>query len=346
MTHFIMPLKPVGLLRCWRGGRSGFTLVELLVVIAIIGTLIGLLLPAVQVARESARRTACMNKFKQIGLALWSHHDVNECFPMGADLGGGESRDLADQENIGGASRRSGLVTLLPYIEQGVIWQTYVTSMASSGTRLAPDGFSRVYWSTPETWEILAGTRYGNMVVSDYVCPSERNQKNPKTCTSGGQTFTIATTNYGLVFGQSMNDAFFKNSKAIFAMMKRTRIREVLDGTSKTMAMAELIVGSKNDIRGQYNHASVGSSVITTHATPNTSSADKLIVCESDASQNLPCQTEGTWNSTTAAARSSHPNGVSMLLADGAVRFVGNNVDLQLWQNLGNRADGNVVGDY
>ncbi|MFM8706764.1 MAG: DUF1559 domain-containing protein, partial [Planctomycetia bacterium] len=89
-----------------------------------------------------------------------------------------------------------------------------------------------------------------------------------------------------------------------------------------------------------------GSSVITTHATPNTSSADKLIICVSDAAQNLPCQTEGTWNSTTAAARSTHGDGVNILLADGAVRFVDNNVDLQLWQNLGNRADGQTVGDY
>lgn len=187
---------------------------------------------------------------------------------------------------------------------------------------------------------------YGNRVVSDYVCPSERNQRNPKTSTGWGQTFTIATTSYGLVFGQTVNDATFANSKAIFAMMKRTRIREVLDGTSKTMAMAELIVGSKNDLRGQYNHASVGSSVITTHATPNSSSADKLIICDSDASQNLPCVAEGSWNSTTAAARSTHGDGVSILLADGAVRFVDNNVDLVLWQNLGNRNDGQTVGDY
>ena len=328
-------------------GPPAFTLVELLVVIAIIGTLVGLLLPAVQAAREAARLSSCTNKLKQIGLALANHHDALQCFPMGADLGGGTSNDRADNTDLGSPSRRSGLVTLLPYIEQGVIWQKYVTAMASSPTRLAPDGFSRVYWATPDSYEILAGTRYGNMVVSDYVCPSERNQKNPKTSTGWGQTFTIATTNYGLVFGQTVNDATFQNSKAIFAMMKRTRIREVLDGTSKTMAMAELIVGSKSgDLRGQYNHASVGSSVITTHATPNSSSADKLILCDSDASQNLPCVSEGTWNNTLAAARSTHAVGVNILLTDGAVRFVDNNVDTQLWQNLGNRADGQIVGDY
>ena len=123
-------------------------------------------------------------------------------------------------------------------------------------------------------------------------------------------------------------------------------LREVLDGTSKTMAMAELIVGSKNDLRGQYNHATVGSSVITTQDTPNSSSNDKLIICVNDAAQNLPCQTESTWNSTTAASRSMHPGGVNILLADGAVRFVDNNVGTVLWQNLGNRKDGQVVGDY
>ena len=330
-------------------GRSGFTLVELLVVIAIIGTLVGLLLPAVQAAREAARRTACQNKFKQIGLALANHHDVNDCFPMGVDLGVWSTKDGGDVTDLGADSRRSGLVTLLPYIEQDQIWQKYLTRVAGLATWLAPDGFSRVY-SNPSPYpsvgyEITKGTAYGNMVVSDYVCPSERNRSNPKTCTSGG-TFTIATTNYGLVFGKTVNDATFTNSQAIFAMMKRTRMREVLDGTSKTMAMAELIVGSKNDLRGQYNHATVGSSVITTQDTPNSSSNDKLIICVNDAAQNLPCQTESTWNSTTAASRSMHPGGVNILLADGAVRFVDNNVGTVLWQNLGNRKDGQVVGDY
>lgn len=326
-----------------KGYSAAFTIVELLVVIAIIGVLVGLLLPAVQAARESARRSACINKFKQIGLALASYHDVHDCFPMGVMGANTETGTVGN--NLGYGWRTSALVWLLPHLEQDGIFQLFNTDYKARTKRRGPDN-STIAWVS-NSYEIQRGSTYGERVIPDYICPSEPNRRNPRTY----QTFTIATTNYGLIVGQEVRDMYFDgltytNPKAMFALCKRMRIREVVDGTSKTMAMAEMIVGEQNEIRGQYNHGTTGSSTLTVHAGPNSSTADQLLVCDSAAARNLPCTTTSDWEASTCAARSSHPNGVNVLLVDGAVRFVGNNVNIDTWRNLGFRADGNVVGDY
>ena len=326
------------------GGRNGFTLVELLVVIAIIGTLVGLLLPAVQAARESARRSACMNKFKQIGLAMANYHDANNCFPMGIEAAWPTSllpqADFAVSNDILYGPRRSALVLLLPFIEQSTTYNSYLQSRKGQATRRGPDG-SPVDNKAANNYEVLM--TYGSVVVPDFACPSDAGAKNPKTYTS----FTVATTNYGLVIGRSVPDAYYATASAMFAILKRTRLREVTDGTSKTMSMAEILVGARNDVRGQYTNGMVSSSLLTTNVGPNSSVADRLVVCDSDAAGNLPCVTESTASSYTCAARSRHPGGVNVLMVDGSVRLVDDNVDtVSIWPNLGNRADGNVVGDF
>ena len=336
--------------RCGDGrcrGRSGFTLVELLVVIAIIGTLVGLLLPAVQAAREAARRSQCQNNFKQIGVALANHHDAQKCFPMG--VMSAEAATGTVGNNVAYGWRTSGQVWLLQYLEQNRIFQLFYDHYKSSRQkRTGPDGSTITYTSTNGPWELQLGSTYANLPIPDYVCPSERNQNNPKTYAG----FTLATTNYGRVIGEKTSDMYFDgvtytNPTAMFALNKRMSIKECLDGTSKTMAMAEIIVGSRGDLRGWYMDGHVEASSVTVHAGPNSSVLDKLRYCDTSPSQNLPCVTVGDYTQdSTNAARSSHPGGVNILLVDGAVRFVGNNVDSTTWKNLGLRADGQVLGDY
>jgi prepilin-type N-terminal cleavage/methylation domain-containing protein/prepilin-type processing-associated H-X9-DG protein len=334
-----------------RSHQNGFTLVELLVVIAIIGTLVGLLLPAVQAAREASRLSACQNKFKQIGLALSNHESAQRCFPMGIETswpGGGPLVDYAVLDDMTAGSRRTAQVLLLPYMEQAAVWNAYLSSRSGKATRLGPDG-SPVQKDPANNANYEWRQAYVSTAIPDFVCPSERQSQNPKRIPVGGTSYNCAFTNYSLVIGRSVSDAFYSNSRAMFAMLKRTRLRDVTDGTSKTMAMAEILVGPRADGRGWYMDGAPSGGTLTTHAGPNSSTADRLWGCDSSDRENLPCVPESTVNNLTAASRSNHANGVNILLADGAVRFVDNNVDATaggVWENLGYRADGKVVGDY
>ena len=334
-----------------RPRNAGFTLVELLAVIAIIGTLVGLLLPAVQAAREASRLSACQNKFKQIGLALSNHESAQRCFPMGIETAWWTTFPVPNFEvvdDIIRGPRRTALPLLLPFLEENQVYQAYLASRSGRRTRLGPDGSPVNDQNTGNVgWEYLQ--TYATSPIAGFVCPSERQTQNPKRIPVGGTSYNVAFTNYSLVIGRSVSDAFYSNSRAMFAMLKRTRLREVTDGMSKTMAMAEILVGPRADGRGWYMDGAPSGGTLTTHAGPNSSTADRLWGCDSSDRENLPCVVESTINNLTAASRSNHANGVNILLADGAVRFVDNNVDATaggVWENLGYRADGKVVGDY
>ncbi|TWT66064.1 DUF1559 domain-containing protein [Allorhodopirellula solitaria] len=213
--------------------RPAFTLVELLVVIAIIGVLVGLLLPAVQAAREAARRMSCSNNFKQIGLGLHNYHAAYNSFPSG---GYGPSRSNC---------RLSPLVGLLPFIEQQALWDMISNPLVAQAgeTPSAPSLTlgGQAAWPPfgPSTHQDLNDYRPWRTQVKGYRCPSDPGKP------SGG----AAVTNYAYSLGDSIKRIFYRQDNAyrdpgatrgVFERQKFQGFRDILDGSSNTIAMAEI----------------------------------------------------------------------------------------------------------
>ncbi|MDB5338246.1 MAG: xcpT 26 [Planctomycetaceae bacterium] len=303
--------------------KSGFTLIELLVVIAIIAVLIALLLPAVQQAREAARRSQCKNNMKQLGLALHSYHEALGVFPPAMITTTGNMIDVP---------RRAGLVHLLPYLDQANLYN--LVNFNTGGY-----DFQQAYAARP---------------VIALLCPSDGQADNPK---SGSGAGTCAATNYGLMVGQNLGDAKPANAPAAFANNKKISLRDFTDGSSNVILMAEQLVGLNKDVRGWYVNGNNASALVCTQTTPNSTAPDVLypdpaFCVDNDGVtdvplKNLPCDV-GSSNSDThySASRSRHVGGVHFLLGDGSVRFGSSNIDITVWRRLGTKADGAVVGEF
>ena len=221
-----------------RRARRGFTLVELLVVIAIIGTLVGLLLPAVQIAREAARNSQCQNNLKQWAIAMHNHHDAIRSLPYGASRGNPPgSEKITDSQS----ASRSFVVSLWPYIEQFELFnqwnpaQAYTGSTAFVAGRLTNRQLAAVavpLYSCPSdrpngknAWSLNEGSRLGNYVPS----------YGPAICTNGTRNAP-----FGWSESPSGSTAFSKY------VPYRSGPMDMTDGTSKTLLMAEYIVKPKD----------------------------------------------------------------------------------------------------
>ena len=326
----------------------GFTLVELLVVIAIIGILVALLLPAVQAAREAARRVSCTNNMKQIGLAMLNHENVRQEFPIGT-MGWGKKP--------GGAwLGHTALFQLLRFLEEGTLHDLY---------------------DLDERW-VAAPTRslHGKQILT-YQCPSD--DAAGRTLGQFGQLFPRSS--YGVCFGwdrdgegptgmslslwpegnpfpQSSGSRGLPKSKfdnrGPFLIQYPRQIREFTDGASSTAIVSEQIAGADDDVaggsvdfRGVWAHPYIGQSYTHYH-TPNSSAPDELIdpYCGSDSSPQSPCVGIGTGSEAVrrevVTARSLHPGGVNVVFADGHIDFYGDEVDLVLWRGLATIGDGEI----
>jgi prepilin-type N-terminal cleavage/methylation domain-containing protein/prepilin-type processing-associated H-X9-DG protein len=333
--------------------RRAFTLIELLVVIAIIGVLIALLLPAVQAAREAARRAQCINNLKQIGLALHNYHSTHGSFPMG---GSRQMCDLAKDPPSYEWNNWSAQTLLLPYLEQMPLYSA--------------TNFDWAPLYDPECPHSNSNTTVFNSRVAPFLCPSD------------GDAGNVRINSYHGSFGSTTYT--WTDSSGLFALLTAYGMNSIRDGTSSTVAFSEAIVGStntldnsdkRNSVQGvnppagaeqlnAFNNVSAvmaglqacndtwltsppgdnfantrgdrwgwgttGNAMFNTVVPPN-SQQYPWSACRFGCAG---CNTDAT-NYTNAT--SFHPGGVNVCMADGSVRFIKDSINMQVWWSLGTR---------
>ena len=328
-----------------KSSRRGFTLVELLVVIAIIGILIALLLPAVQMAREAARRISCGNNLKQYGIALHLYHDANQMFPPGG------SYNTALPGGWGGQQAPSigWQVRVLPYMEQGPLYERL--NMLAVQAWLTP---------IPQEGQLIEARR---IQVPYAMCPSDPrdpvrgawaqasycgNLGSQLTPSASGSCNTFYTQNVHWMPGGNAGHGNTKDVNAANGMFTRLgmeiRMASVTDGTSNTFMVGEVLMDCTDHSSGWWNYNGGGNAHSSTSAPLNT-----MTTCarnEAEALErgylNPQCWRKNNWNYSWGF-RSQHPTGAQFVFADGSVHFIGQTIRYDTYQYLGSRNDGRVV---
>lgn len=294
--------------------QRGFTLIELLVVIAIIAVLIALLLPAVQQAREAARRSQCKNNLKQLGLAMHNYHDTANRFPLNSSYTGGIA-----------VNNRSGYVGMLPYLDQAPIYN--MMNMSVSGI-VAPN---------------LAFTQ---QILVAAICPSDPDgQKTTLLGQDAGTSTAMAISDYAFCLGDYTNatsttagstqtpqyaNGVTSSGRGMFSRGNWScKIADITDGTTNTIAMGECI-GAWCGWQVGWGFQSFGT---TAHAINylNATLKNSAAVGNHDA---------------CIGFRSQHVGGAHFLLGDGSVRFISENISGATYSALASRAGGEVVGEF
>lgn len=331
--------------------RTGFTLIELLVVIGIIAILISLLLPAVQQAREAARRTQCKNNLRQIGLAIHNYIDVGNSLPPSACID--PSITATGNNGSWGVHGR-----ILPFLDQGNLYNAVDLTTA---------------------WDFQAAI--DGLKIPVYSCPSD-----PLADTSrdpGSGKVTLYPTTYGFNFGtwfvydpatgEGGDGAFFPNA--------RLRIASFTDGTSNTLLTSEVKAWTpyrrnggpvttaipagvteaesaiasgaqfKNTGHTEWPDGRVHHHGFTTTMTPNTNTTcsdgtSTFEECDFNSWQEGRDGLSGSPSYAIITSRSHHVGTVQVGLADGSCRAVSENIDLDVWRSLGTRAGGEIVGEF
>jgi prepilin-type N-terminal cleavage/methylation domain-containing protein len=341
--------------------RPAFTLIELLVVIAIIAILIALLLPAVQQAREAARRTQCKNNLHQIGLAIHNYHDVYNAVPL--SVGWNTSPNGMTDRNVRGAW--SDKVFLLPYLDQAPIYNT----MSLNGYPFSATG----WWSAE-----LAAESPQNRILSVrlpvFNCPSQ-----PYTTGGGAGNHTYSVNNGVEPVGTNGAATVEHNGHAYYTEWANNntdavvRFGDFIDGLSNTAAYSEFVIDPVHYVPKAAMH---GDNVPCVSSTPRNcrdlcvarTQADRIRNGERGSSwswsvafvggaythtmlpNDKPCMRPDNttdWNGTSLfSASSEHTGGVHVLMGDGRVIFVGQNIDYNTWVGIGTRNRGETLGEY
>ena len=335
------------------GSRSlhGFTLVELLVVIAIIAILVVMLLPAVQAAREAARRPQCANNMKQVGVAMLNHHDAQGLFPSGT------SGTEVTHTNVW--SGWTGLVQILPFIEENNLADEIDYTDDFMG-----------YHGSPVNRVVFAKQ------MPTYQCPSDDTSGRVRQLEDYGFSHPISRSNVVLNFGMGdpaspglgfLWNCNFPNSPqnstppeeetengGPFRFHFGRKIREFQDGTSKTVIVSEVLAGRLDQIgeprnyRGAWSFPFFGAQYQHVN-TPNSSAPDHMRYC-GDTTAEPNCvndETEPARGLCTGhiAARSEHPGGVNALRCDGSVAFYENEIDAAIWRALASIDGGEEISN-
>jgi prepilin-type N-terminal cleavage/methylation domain-containing protein/prepilin-type processing-associated H-X9-DG protein len=323
--------------------RTGFTLIELLVVIAIIGVLIALLLPAVQAAREAARRAQCVNNLKQIALAVHNYADTHSRFPIGRGTRPPQPYDLASRYNY------SGFSMILPFVEQGPL-------------------FSAINFSL--TMTIQDGNTTAQMaVVSSFLCPSE-SQRTPQQW--GGTNYRF-NEGANILYAYGETDTGNLNANQVppngpFFPERSIRLSEVTDGLSNTALAAEKMLGDFNQgiatvRRDVFNHPSPPMPETLDEAFAKCEAFDNTSVAVGGESNAGAPWIDGFLHTAiykhastpnkkscyfrpvrlVMSASSNHPGGVNVAFGDGSVKFVKDTIAPSTWRAIGSMNGGEVV---
>jgi len=279
---------------CTEAIRHGFTLIELLVVIAIIAILVALLLPAVQQAREAARRTQCKNNIAQIALATLNYDMAHGSLPPGCINTDGPITSKAEGYHMGWT------VQLLPYIDQSPLFERIDFSKGAYGQE-----------------EVVT-----EVVLSAYACPSDWGENS--VCYAGLHNSTESQ------IAEDNNGVFYLNS--------HVRFRDIPDGSTNTLFFGEKIrsgadlnwlSGTRTSLRN------TGEKPNRIPSTRDFRSGNRNIVPESMADPTV-----------VGGFGSRHVGGAQFALGDGSVRFLSENIELEIYQSLGHRSDGTLPVDF
>ena len=303
-------------------------------VITIIGILIALLLPAVQAAREAARRMQCSNNLKQIGLAMHNYHTAHRSLPVGGYA----------------CCWASWMVAAMPYVELNNAYKLYYNDLLYTSHR---------YYDTinyPVTTK----------QYSVFLCPSDVNSFGDDIFGDGRMitrhNYAVNYGNTGFVSGASytptgalktcngiqFGGAPFTTSGWIGSDALVYEFRDITDGLSNTLMAAEVIQGHGRDLRG-LTWWGVGAG-FETYISPNSSEPDAIldaIYIEPGNKLNPPAIVGNSdTNPMRLGARSRHPGGVNTVLCDGSVRFISDNIQLNIWRGLSTTQGGEVLGEF
>jgi len=340
--------------------RRGFTLIELLVVIAIIAILIALLLPAVQQAREAARRTQCKNHLKQFGLALHNYHDAHNYFaPSG----------LANVHPNNQNPRVGWQVRILPYMDQAPLFNELDFGNSASTVWAGPPGYV--------ARQVLKDGREARTHQVPYaMCPSDTSPgvfRGWVQASYGGSIGSQSTNIDGaacapynvfaelgpsttdvqkanMEYGRSNNPALISGMFSYYGVM--LSVGDVTDGTSNVLFVGETLSTcswnpagpddtTDHHRRGWWHANSNGGAQCST-VTP----INEFNTCDNSTKITFPaCTNPGNYNFSWGF-KSRHVGGAQFALVDGTVKFLSENIDHVLFQRLGGRGDGNPVGDF
>ncbi len=334
--------------------RRGFTLIELLVVIAIIAILIALLLPAVQQAREAARRTQCKNSLKQIGLAWHNYHDVFNTFPPGY-----VAKNAGQQLN-NEVSMWSWGAFILPYIDQAPLYNTLTPGPVLLEQRLTTN-LSAMQTPIP-TFRCASDVgpglnNYQNATMG--LAPNDTSYS-ALVQDAAGNRYEIATSNYvasgsvGTSTTPMVDPTIYGPAGGVAFQNSKINLRDITDGSSNTLMVGERAY--------QYKQAVMGAATILGHSS--------MVVTQSTSWSVKSSQLNAlgvTYNGINAAISahdhrgysSVHVGGAHFVMCDGAVRFISENIDnvntpiaagtdwyTSTFTRLAGRNDGDVIGDF